>query len=231
MKHILTIIKKQLKDTLKNKTVLIQFIMFPLLGIIMTKAIRIENMPENFFVNLFTTMYIGMAPLTGISAIISEEKEKNTLRVLLMADVSPAQYLIGVGSYIFFACLLGGAVFAYLLEGVTLEQRLFFLLIVAIGILASIMIGAAIGVGSKNQMAATSVTVPVMMIFSFLPMLSMFNDKIEKAAKITYTEQIRVLISDLKSVGNYAPNIAVIILNMIVFGVLFAASYKKLYRN
>lgn len=231
MKHIITIIKKQLKDTLKNKTVLIQFLMFPLLGIIMTKAIHIENMPENFFVNLFATMYIGMAPLTGISAIISEEKEKNTLRVLLMADVSPAQYLIGIGSYIFFACLLGGAVFAYLLDGVTFEQRLYFLLIVAIGIVASIMIGAAIGVGSKNQMAATSVTVPVMMIFSFLPMLSMFNDKIEKIAKVTYSEQIRILISGMKDGGDHTQNVAIIMLNIILFAILFSVSYKKLYRN
>lgn len=231
MSHTLTIIQKQLKDTLKNKTVLIQFIMFPVLGIIMTKAIQIENMPENFFVNLFVTMYIGMAPLTSISAIISEEKEKNTLRVLLMADVSPMQYLIGIGSYVFFACMLGGIVFCYLLDGVTGMQRMWFLLIVAIGIIASMVMGAAIGVGSKNQMSATSVTVPVMMVFSFLPMLSMFNDKIEKIAKITYSEQIRLMISNLENSGDYAQNLVVIFLNILLFGVIFFVLYKKIYRN
>lgn len=231
MSHTLTIIQKQLKDTLKNKTVLIQFIMFPVLGIIMTKAIQIENMPENFFVNLFVTMYIGMAPLTSISAIISEEKEKNTLRVLLMANVSPVQYLIGIGSYVFLACMLGGVVFCYLLDGVTGTQRMLFLLIVAIGIIASMVMGAAIGVGSKNQMSATSVTVPVMMVFSFLPMLSMFNDKIEKIAKITYSEQIRLLISNLENSGDYAQNLAVIFLNILLFGVIFFVLYKKIYRN
>ena len=77
MKHMITIIQKQLLDTLKNKPILIQFILFPLFSIIMTYAIQIQEMPENFFVNLFATMYIGMAPLVSISAIISEEKEKN----------------------------------------------------------------------------------------------------------------------------------------------------------
>lgn len=78
MNNTIAIIKKQLKDTLKNKTVLIQFIMFPMLTLIMNHTIAIDGMPENFFVNLFATMYIGMAPLTSMAAIIAEEKEKNT---------------------------------------------------------------------------------------------------------------------------------------------------------
>lgn len=227
MNNIITIIKKQLIDTLKNKTVLIQFLMFPLLGIIMTKAIKIEGMPENFFVNLFATMYIGMAPLTSVSAIISEEKEKNTLRVLLMADVSPIQYLLGIGSYVFSVCMLGGVVFCCLLNDISNTQRIIFLAIMAVGIIASVMLGAAIGVGSKNQMAATSVAVPVMMVFSFLPMLSMFNDKIEKVAKITYSEQIRILMSSLKDSGNYTENAVVIFINIVLFGIVFSVLYKK----
>lgn len=227
MKHMITIIQKQLLDTLKNKPILIQFILFPLFSIIMTYAIQIQEMPENFFVNLFATMYIGMAPLVSISAIISEEKEKNTLRVLLMADVSPTQYLIGIGSYVFFMCIMGGMVFCFLLNNVTNIQRMFFLFIMGIGIITSIIIGACIGVGSKNQMSATSVTIPVMMIFSFMPMLSMFNDKIQKVSKIIYSEQIRNLINNLENGRNYMENIAVIIINIILFGILFCVLYKK----
>lgn len=227
MKNIITIIKKQLKDTLKNKTVLIQFVMFPVLGVIMVNMIQLEGMPENFFVMLFSSMYIGMAPLTSLSAIISEEKEKNTLRVLMMADVTPWQYLLGTGSYVFAACILGGTVFCGLLENVTPEQRVLFLLIMAAGIIASIVMGAAIGVGSRNQMAATSVTVPLMMVFSFLPMLSMFNDRIEKIAKITYTEQIRILVGELGNGGNCMQNVVIILLNIVVFGVIFSVLYRR----
>lgn len=227
MDHIMTIMKKQIKDTLKNKEVLIQFVMFPVLCIIMTQAIRIEGMPENFFVTLFASMYIGMAPLTCVSAIISEEKEKNTLRVLMMADVTPWQYLAGTGAYVFAACILGGAVFCGLLEGVTFVQRLFFLLIMSAGIAASIVLGAAIGVGSRNQMAATSVTVPVMLVFSFLPMLSMFNERIEKVAGLTYTEQIRILTGGLGSGGDHTQSVVIILLNIIVFGVIFSVLYRK----
>ena len=227
MKNIITIIKKQLKDTLKNKIVLIQFVMFPVLGVIMVNMMQLEGMPENFFVMLFSSMYIGMAPLTSLSAIISEEKEKNTLRVLMMADVTPWQYLLGTGSYVFAVCMLGGVVFCGLLENVTSEQRVLFLLIMAAGIIASIVMGAAIGVGSRNQMAATSVTVPVMMVFSFLPMLSMFNDRIEKIAKFTYTEQIRILVGELGNDGNCMQNVVIILFNIVVFGVIFSVLYRR----
>ncbi len=79
--HILAILWKQMKDTFKNKAILIQFLMFPMMTIIMETAMDIEGMPDHFFVNMFATMYIGMAPLVSISSIIAEEKEKNTVKV------------------------------------------------------------------------------------------------------------------------------------------------------
>ena len=56
------IFKKQLKDTLKNKTVLIQFIMFPAMTLLMENAVKIPDMPELFFTKLFSVMFLGMAP-------------------------------------------------------------------------------------------------------------------------------------------------------------------------
>lgn len=105
MRNVLIIIKKQLKDTIKNKTILIQFLLFPIMTLIMEYAIVIDGMPELFFTKLFSIMYIGMAPLTSVAAIISEEKEKNTLRVLMMANVKPWQYLMGVGIYVWLICM------------------------------------------------------------------------------------------------------------------------------
>ena len=226
MSHIYTIIRKQCKDTLKNNTVLIQFLMFPLLSIVMSNAVRLPDMPANFFVNLFSTMYIGMAPLTSVSAIISEEKEKQTLRVLLFSGVRPLQYLLGIGSYIFLACMLGSTVFCCLLKDADALWHILFLLIMAAGILASMTLGAVIGIYSSNQMSATSVTVPVMMVFSFLPMLSMFNEKIARIAKFTYSGQIRLLLEQAHS-GELLQPLVVIAANSLVFVLLFCFCYKK----
>ncbi|MDE5951558.1 MAG: ABC transporter permease, partial [Acetatifactor sp.] len=128
----------------------------------------------------------------------------------------------------FICCMLGAGVFC-LLGNYTWRERGMFLLIMAVGILTSLLLGAAVGAGSSSQMAATSVTVPVMLLFSFLPMLSMFNDTISRVAKYTYTEQIRLLLQALET-GESAPaGIAIIVINILLFGGAFAVLYCKIF--
>jgi ABC-2 type transport system permease protein len=226
MKNISVIFLKQLKDTLKNKAILIQFVMFPLMAVIMENTVKFEDMPEKFFVKLFSVMFVGMAPLTCISAIISEEKEKNTLRTLMMSNVKPLEYLCGIGGYVWLMCMAGTAVFA-VCGGFTGVSLVKFVAVMAAGVILSELIGGVIGIFSKNQMSATSVTIPVMMIFSFLPMLSMFNDKIEKVANLTYTQHISVLINGLGTASIEAENLLIPAINLLIAVVLFVAAFKK----
>lgn len=226
MRNIAAIFKKQLKDTLHNKTVLIQFIMFPAITLVMNRAVSIPEMPNNFFVTLFATMYIGMAPLTSMAAILSEEKEKNTLRVLILSNVKPHEYLLGVGSYVWFACMLGGGVICAAGEyGPGTAAA--FMGVLAAGILASLLIGAAIGVFSKTQMMATSVAVPVMMVFSFVPMLALFNERVEKFARFLYSEQVSRMLGQIGSLQLGVENAGVFALNILAAALLFAVAYKK----
>ena len=226
MKHISAILWKQLKDTLKNKTILIQFVMFPVMTIIMENGIEMEGMPEHFFATLFAVMFIGMAPLTAMSAIIAEEKEKNTLRVLLMSNVKPMEYLAGVGIYVFLMCMIGASVIAFA-GGYKGAELLSFILIMAAGLLVSMFIGAVIVTMSKNQMMATSVMIPVMMIFSFIPMLSMFNDSIKKIGKFTYTQQMNVMLNNVDNLRLEAEQFLVIGVTVIVAIILFVFAYKR----
>ena len=229
MNHIIAILWKQLKDTLKNKTILIQFLMFPCMTLIMENAINIQDMPEHFFANLFAIMYIGMAPLTSISAIISEEKEKNTLRVLQISNVKSIEYLIGNAIYILFGCMIGSFVIG-LAGGYTGANLFNFMIIMFAGHIISMLVGATIGIFSKNQMMATSVTVPVMMVFSFLPMLSMFNDSIKAFSKYIFSEQLYLLLNDLSKIDISFENGMILGINFIVILVVFVANYKKIFR-
>ena len=99
--------------------------------------------------------------------------------------------------------------------------------IMAIGILVSLLAGAVIGIWSKTQMMATSVAIPVMMIFSFMPMLSLFNTTIAKIAKFIYTEQIRLMIGHINNLQPEAKNVCIVIVNMFIAVILFTAAYKK----
>ena len=224
MRNIGVIIKKQIKDTLKNKTVLIQFVMFPVLTLIFEHAINIPDMPELFFTKLFSVMYMGMAPLTAVASIIAEEKEKNTLRVLTMANVKAWEYLAGIGIYVWTICMAGAGVMATTLSTGDIP---FYLGVMAAGFLISIAIGACIGIIAANQMVETSLSLTVMLVFSFMPMLEMFNDKIEKVAGIFYTQQIRELLGSMTFDGIKTETMLVVAVNALLALILFFVAFKR----
>ena len=204
MHNIGVIIKKQLKDTLKNKTVLIQFVMFPVLTLIFENAINIPDMPELFFTKLFSVMYMGMAPLVAV--------------------VKAWEYLAGIGIYVWTICMAGAGVMATTLSSGDIP---FYLGVMAAGFIISIAIGACIGIIASNQMAATSLSLPVMLIFSFMPMLAMFNDKIEKIAGIFYTQQIRELLGNMTFDGIKTETMLVVAVNALLALSLFFAAFKR----
>lgn len=226
MKNAAAVFTKQVRDTIKNKTILIQFLMFPVITLIMENAVKIADMPEHFFADLFAVMFVGMAPITCTSAIIAEEKEKDTLRVLLMSNVKPLEYLLGVGSYVFALCMAGatviGAAGGY--RGARLGG---FMALMAVGTVISILLGAAIGTWSRNQMTATGVVVPVMCVLSFLPMLAMFNETIAKVSEFFYSGQLSGMIGQLGNIDLSAKTVAVMFVNAAVALAAFIAAYVK----
>ena len=224
MKNALIIIKKQLKDTIKNKTVFIQVILFPIMTLIMENVVKIDEMPKLYFTRLFSMMYIGMAPISSVAAIISEEKEKNTLRVLIMANIKPWEYILGIGIYVWSICMIGACVMASGLESIQIP---FYLLCMAIGFFISVMAGACIGILSKNQMMATSLVMPVIMILSFIPMLGTFNEMIEKISRFIYTQQIGNLLDAMSFKGCSVMDICILIGNAVLAFALFFVSFKK----
>lgn len=228
--HIGAILWKQLKDTLKNKTILIQFIMFPALTLVMENAIELQGMPEHFFANLFAIMYVGMAPITSMAAVISEEKEKNTLRVLQMCNVKASAYLLGNAIYVVAICMLGSLVIG-LAGGYRGQELGCFILIMLLGHSISAILGASVGVMSKNQMTATSITVPVMMVLAFLPMLSMFNETIKKIAKFFFSQQLHMLLNNLGDLSISAETMMILICNMIVVLAVFVLAYRKIMQE
>ena len=225
MNNILVIIKKQFKDTFKNKAVLIQFILMPLIAFLMERFVKPEDMPELFFTKMFSVMYMGMAPLTAMAAIISEEKDKNTLRVLMMSNVKPWQYLLGVGSYIWVICMIGAL--AFTLNGIKTEDTAFYLITMGGGFIISILAGACVGIYAKNQMAATSLASMLMIILVFLPMFAQFNDNIKTAAKFIYTQQIRLSLDGMAFSEIQSSGVIILLANALTTTILFFVIFRK----
>ena len=224
MNNILVMIRKQMKDTFKNKAVLIQLILLPVVAFVLERVIRPEGVPELMYTKMFAAMYMAMAPLTAMSSIIAEEKEKNTLRVLMMSNVKPGQYLTGIGAYVWIISMIGSVLFAVSFPA---AEMLFFFLVMGAGFIISIVIGAVIGIASKNQMSATSIGAMAMIILSFIPMFAMFNDGIGKVARFLYTQQTRFLLDAMSFAEIKWDGAAILAANAVLAVVMFFIAFRK----
>ena len=224
MRIIKAIFIKQAKDLLKNPAVLVMFIVFPAVAFVMTKLVVMEELPPNMFVTMKASIFAGMGLINSASAVIAEEIEQKSLRFMMIAGVKPYQYLLGTIGFYLLAGTTTSVIFA-LIGNFTGTEAMKFLAIMVAGTAASILLGAAIGMLSKNQQTATALGMPVAMIVGFIPMIATFNETIEKIANILYTQQINVIVNDF-SLSLFKP-LLVIVLNIAVFTVLFVLAYKK----
>jgi len=226
MRNAKTIFIKQAKDMLKNIGVLVQFIIFPVVALIMTRLVAIpsDDIPNDMFVTMMGAMFAGMGLIFGMAGIIAEDIENKSLRLLVMAGVKPHQYLVGVGGFMLLAGAITSVAFS-LIGGFTGIELLKFLIIMISGAAASIILGATIGIFAKNQQAASGISMPIALVLGFIPMISNFNEPIERIAVIFHTQQLNIIVNDFSA--NFPKAMAIIGANILVLTVLFAIAYKK----
>lgn len=220
------IFMKQCKDTMKNTQILMLFIIYPIVAYMLTVAMPDNDAQVSMFIKIFATMHMVFAPVVTTTNIISEEKEKNTLRVLIMSNVSAVEYLLGIGSFVFL-CTGVGTLFFVLLGGYQGEAMIIFLASMMLGTICSILLGFTVGILARNQMAATAVTVPVGLLLAFLPMLSTFNTSIEKFASITYSQQISYLLEKPVVSGFTLHRVLPIGINFMVIAIFFYIIFRR----
>ena len=89
MNHVRSILWKQLKDTLKNTAILIQFLMFPCMTIIMETCVDIPNMQERELTKQKSTIIGVVVPsitnmfFTELVNGIENELKSNSLSIIL----------------------------------------------------------------------------------------------------------------------------------------------------
>lgn len=192
MKTIAALLIKQCKDSLHNLPSLMILIIYPAVAFIMSTAMQGEEKMGDIFIPMFAAMHCSFAPLVISSNILSEEKEKGTLRSLVMAGVSRIQYLVSLFIFVLIAVMLTGSAFL-LMRPVTAFYAEAFAAAMLLGSAVSAVIGMCIGLYSKNVTAANGIAVPVGLVFALLPMLGQFNSSLSKAAEFTYSGQLRTV--------------------------------------
>jgi ABC-2 type transport system permease protein len=217
---------KQAKDIFKNPMMLVQFLIYPVVALVMTLLVAKPNpgIPNNMFVSMMGAIFAGMALTVSISAIIAEDVQQKSLRLLVMAGVKPHEYLLGTGGFILLVGVIISCVFG-LTGDFTRAELAKFLAVMIGGAAASVLLGASIGILARNQQTAGAIATPLAMILGFTPMIANFNETAEKAASILYTQQLNVIVNDFSA--SFTKALTVIGANILALLALFVFAYKK----
>jgi len=182
---------KQFQDIIKNPGVLVQFVIFPLMAFLMTHVVDIgmPGMPASFFITMNAGMFVGMGLIGAAATAIVEDRERNSLRFLLMAGVKSHEYLMGIGGAILALALVVCSVFAVMMPNASAIAMLVMLASLMLGAMASVLIGAITGLISRNEQEAVSISMVAGMLTGFGPMIANIsgNDTLLRIFRVFYT--------------------------------------------
>ncbi|MBD5586149.1 ABC transporter permease [Clostridium botulinum] len=234
IRRINTLLKKEIKDFAKNMNVSVMYLLPIMFSIIYSKLLG--NNSSNDVMNriniliLCVGMNISLISSMVISMLIAEEKEKNTLRTLILSAVSPWEFLTGKVLITFLVSeVINIAIFFSI--GCDIQYLGKYILITTLVLFSMIEIGAIIGIISPNQMATGVFSMPVVMIFFVIPAFAKANKTIEAIAKFLPSYHMNIMIARLFKGETFGIestySIAIILAWIIIAVIAFAFTYNR----
>ena len=221
------IFSKNMKTIFHNMFVSLPLILAPLMAFAFT---RIPGVGDEAYqmLPMFIIMNLFMSASTVVCTLMAEEKEKNTLGVLITSTVSVWDFLISILLIALFFTTISNIFVFFIVGANALLSIGLFMIITTIAALPAALFGAVIGIVSKNQMIASSIISPFFMALIFLPMFGADNALVNNVVYYFFTEQ---LTAGLIYARDYSalPLMSLLIIgaNALVFTVIFALFYKR----
>lgn len=170
-------------------------------------------------------MNVVMIPILGMSSIIAEEKEKGTLRSLIVFNVKPVEYLLGVSITIFFAIMVSSIFFIIIIPSEIVNVKKY-LLFCAAGAVVSVLIGAIIGLITENQIKVGAIAAPIAMVLGMLPVFAEANKWLKGFTSLLYSDILSKLISQNSSFVTLK-EILILLSNILIVFLLFYLIYRN----
>ena len=193
----------------------------------------VDPVISQFMLGSSLCMTLGMVCTMTVLYGIAEEKEKRTLRTLMLANVGASQVVASKAVVALVASTVVNAVCFFVAGG---EPGMIgaYLALGVVGSLPVILFSLVLGLASRDQMTAGVYSVPVLLV-ALVPMFGMANETIEKASHWLPTGGVYDLIGlamdgRLLSQDALAP-LGVTLAWIVVGAVVFAALFKKLARD
>ena len=178
-------------------------------------------------------MAVGTVCTMTVLYGIAEEKEKHTLRTLMLANVGASQVVASKAAVALVASTVVNAVCFFVAGGEASMLGAYLALGVA-GALPVILFSLVLGLASRDQMTAGVYSVPVLLV-TLVPMFGMANESVAKVAHWMPMGGVYDLIGlavqgNLVSQEAFAP-LAVTAVWIVAGAVVFAALFRRLARD
>lgn len=198
MHTLAVLIKKDFRLMFTNKNMLIMILLpigFAVLYQTIFGDVKEAGMPRNFVLTLCELLNLSAIPLTGLAMMVAEEKEKNTLRVLMLSDVSALEYIFSkIISVLVLMELI--TIVIFFITATQLSYLPMFLLVTTVTSISMLLFGSVVGLLSKDQMSISTLSTPLMILFLIPPMFQNMNEVIDKIASIVPTTRMMAIIND-----------------------------------
>lgn len=208
---IRAIVFKEMVDLMKNKKMLLIIFVFPVFFIILRVVANSEIGTNGAS---FVLMYSILVPILTIATIVAEEKEKGTLKLLMMSGVRAGEYFIGIAIAIMGFLIMGMIVFEMAGATKNFDSECIVIMTLVVNII-SMLIGCIIGRIADNQMSVGPIAVHLTLVIFFLPMIRMIRPEFTFASKYIYSG----IFLDVMQKGFYKTSDFVML--MINFAVIF----------
>ncbi|EJQ53169.1 hypothetical protein IEE_00213 [Bacillus cereus BAG5X1-1] len=187
MRRFSAIFRKEVQDIKTNASVLVMAAM----PIMFSFVYQQMDGPKDEIANMVTLMALIMVGSFVQAALIAEEKEKHTLRVLMLSPASSLEVLLGksalTGLITFVICISN-----FFILGVVKGNMTLIVLFLLISIFFFLMLGTAIGLIAKTMASTSVVGMPILFIFFLAPMLGVFikSEFVKKAIEFLPTKHL-----------------------------------------
>lgn len=226
LKRVNAILLKDWKDLLKNSYIIFT-LAFPLIFAVILGKVESEGPQTTFLIN-FALVISGCFVQ---AAMIAEEKEKNTLRGLLLSPASTLEVLVGksaLSAIVTIIVIIG----SILLSGFEPPSIFLFSLNVFLCLIIYITLGTLLGLFSRNVMETTIIGMPVLMIFGVGSLLQNVVDSkiLLKIISFLPNEQSDIILSELNKNGgfnNVMNNLLILVVWVVIMLAVTFYTYGK----
>lgn len=225
MKRIGAIFLKDYKEFSRNYA--ISFMV--LVPLIMAFLYRDSTVTQIIFLPINITFAMVTAYIQ--CGLIAEEKERNTLRGLMMSPASVTDILIGKSSLVFCISVVIIALSIFLV-GYRPENMFILSFALVLSIIFYIILGTICGLFTKSIMEANVTVLPVLLIFSFGPLALLFSERypiLEIAEWLPSTQLL--LLAEVLDTSPSLKEIAIPFIVIIVWTILSIVITSILYKK